>query len=396
MAAQTTLHRDGRAVRRAVLLDAGIAIVVLALTLTTSQSGSHRELDGLAVVLAGLASLPLAARRRAPLAVFAATAAANAALVALGYVDQTPGPVVALYFLATAEEKERGRPWLMEAIIAALFVLQVVAWSIVHVKGYSEVPPPLTGLVWIAAWVVGERARDRRERRAELERRATTAKREAERERRLAAAEERGRIARDLHDSAGHALNVILVQAGAARLLQERDPQRTRAALETIEAVARETAGEIDQLVRVLREDRPADEGHDGVEPPPGLASLEALAERRRASGLSVTTEAHGTSRPLSPAVDRAAYRILQEALTNAARHGGGSAAVAIRFGPQVLELTVTNPLSGSSSAAGGGHGIVGMRERAGLLGGSLDAGPVDGSFTVRARLPYGRASDER
>src|SRR5204863_286547 len=105
-----------------------------------------------------------------------------------------------------------------------------------------------------------------------------------------------------------------------------------------------------------------------------GASATDRTRLDRRASGLSVTTEAHGTSRPLSPAVDRAAYRILQEALTNAARHGGGSAAVAIRFGPQVLELTVTNPLSGSSSAAGGGHGIVGMRERAGLLGGSLDA----------------------
>jgi len=244
----------------------------------------------------------------------------------------------------------------------------------------------LGAAVWAAAWFGGDRARLRRERIAALEERAQRAEREAERERRLAAAEERTRIARDLHDSAGHAINVILVQAGAARLLQEQDLERSRRALETIEEVARETLGEIDQLVRALRENGPAEE----VEPPPGLAALETLAERYRASGLAVTVRVDGARRPLSPGVDQAAYRIVQEALTNAARHGRGSAGVAVDFGRAMLEVTVTNPTApGSIERNGGGQGIVGMRERAHLLGGSLAADARDGIFLVRASLPY-------
>jgi len=212
---------------------------------------------------------------------------------------------------------------------------------------------------------------------------------EAERERRLAAAEERTRIARDLHDSAGHAINVILVQAGAARLLSEKDPARARAALETIEEVARETVEDIDQLVRVLRDDDGYPEPAREVEPPLGLAALDTLAERHRETGLEVTVDVNGSRRALAPGVDQAAYRILQEALTNAARHGSRRAEVDVAFGSSALEITVTNPVPADSVAAEGGHGIVGMRERAALLGGNLQAGVVDGVFRVRARLPY-------
>ena len=266
-----------------------------------------------------------------------------------------------------------------------MFAIHIAAAGI----GHDELPvvPLLFGtVVWGGAWVLGDRVRQRRARLAELVERALRAERETERERRLATAEERTRIARDLHDSAGHAINVILVQAGAARLLQEQDPPRARAALETIEEVARETLGEIDQLVRVLREDGSSNGSE--VEPPPGLAALETLAERHRASGLAVVVQLDGSRRHLAPAVDRAAYRILQEALTNAARHGGGSAEVEVAFGPQALELTVTNP-SPPSAMQADGHGLVGMRERTELLGGSFDATAADGFFRIRALLPY-------
>ena len=222
---------------------------------------------------------------------------------------------------------------------------------------------------------------------AELVERVQRAERETERERRLAAAEERTRIARDLHDSAGHAINVILVQAGAARLLQEQDPTRARAALETIEEVARETLTEIDQLVRVLREDGSSNGSE--VEPPPGLAALETLAERHRTSGLAVVVQLDGSRRHLAPAVDRAAYRILQEALTNAARHGGGSADGRGRLRPDKrwssrsptrALATQLRPTATASSACASG------RE---LLGGSFEATAVDGLFRIRARLPY-------
>ena len=180
---------------------------------------------------------------------------------------------------------------------------------------------------------------------------------------------------------------MIAVQAGAARLWQEQDPARSRAALETIEAVARRTAAEIDQIVHSLREDAPPTT--DKVEPPAGLAALESLLAQHDAAGLAVTAAA-GERKPLPGPVDRAAYRILQEALTNCARHGARSARVELAFGHD-LELTVSNAVSDDvPGRANGGHGLVGMRERAALLGGDVQAGRDNGAFRVRARLPYG------
>jgi signal transduction histidine kinase len=377
---------------RELLIDGAIAVVVFGLSVAIlagdgrDSVGETRDLDALGVVLAALASLPLVARRRAPLGVFVLTAAASAALNALDYPPGPPlGPTVAVFFLALSPENVRGPRWLAGAVVATMLVVHAGAVGLAD----GELPTVslLFGtLVWGGAWVIGDRVRQRRERISELEERARRAEREAERERRLAAAEERTRIARDLHDSAGHAINVILVQAGAARLLASKDPERARAALETIEEVARETLGEIDQLVGALRED---DRPGGTVEPPLGLAAVETLADRHRSSGLAVDVRTRGSRRPLSPGVDQAAYRILQEALTNAARHGEGSADVDISFGPEALELQVWNPARNGGLAAVG-HGLVGMRERAALLGGSLDAGPSNEGFRVRARLPYG------
>jgi signal transduction histidine kinase len=371
------------------LLDAGIAGAVLGISLAAIGRGGfegERGLDPLGGVLAALTAAPLVARRLAPLPVFAVVTVATATLYGFRYGLGPPiGFAIALYTVAEQRDETHAR------LRTAALVGSVVVLLGPHLVRDGFAPELLLGaVVWAAAWFAGDRSRLRRERIAELEERAARAEREAERERRLAAAEERTRIARDLHDSAGHAINVILVQAGAARLLQERDPERARAALETVEEVARDTLGEIDQLVRALREDRPADE----VEPPPGLAALEGLAERYRASGLSLTVSVDGSRRALAPAVDQAAYRILQEALTNAAWHGRGSAEVAIEFAPSSLDIAVTNPTRpGQPARDGGGHGIVGMRERAHLLGGSLDARADNGSFEVRARLPYGGGS---
>jgi signal transduction histidine kinase len=379
------------------LTDAGIAAVVFAASLGLLAGGGAaasdeeiRSLDGLGVALAALASLPLLARRRAPLATFAFTAAASAVLNGLGYAPGPPlGPTVALYFLAVSPDKARARTRVIVATVAALFVVHVGAVGLAQ-EQFPTVPLLFGALVWGGAWVVGDRVRTRRLQIADLEERALRAEREAERERRLAAAEERTRIARDLHDSAGHAINVILVQAGAARLLSEKDPVRARAALETIEEVARETVHDLDQLVRVLRDDGGSAEAPSDVEPPPGLAALEALAERHRAAGLEVTVHVRGPRRALAPGADQAAYRILQEALTNAARHGGGGAEVEVAFEPRALEITVTNPAPLNSATPGSGHGIVGMRERTALLGGSLRARAADGVFSVEAHLPYG------
>lgn len=373
--------------RRQLVIDAVIAAAVFVFALGILSHGNidsgSRDLDALGVVLAALASLPLAARRIAPLAVLAIVTGATAALYGFGYGLGPPiGFAVALYSVAESRDETRSRTWIAAAVLSLAVLLGP------HVITGQFGPELLLGTaVWAAAWFAGDRARLRRERLGELEERALRAEREAERERRLAAAEERTRIARDLHDSAGHAINVILVQAGAARLLQDQDPERSREALETIEEVARDTLGEIDQLVRALREDGAAQD----VEPPPGLAALNTLAERYRASGLAVTVKIDGSRRALPPGVDQAAYRILQEALLNAARHGTGSAEVEIDFGPTMLEVNVTNPTPpGGLLRNGGGHGIVGMRERAQLLRGTLEAGAGNGRYHVHARLPYG------
>jgi signal transduction histidine kinase len=376
------------------LVDAAIAVGAFALTLALMAAGGAnsnadaRDLDALGVVLAAASTFPLVAWRRAPLAVFVATAAASALLNGVGYIGGPPfGPTAALFLLALAPGRNRARTWVPAATVGALFVVHVAA------VGYAEdafptVPLLFGVVVWGGAWVLGDRVRMRRERIAELEARAERAERDAERERRLAAAEERTRIARDLHDSAGHAINVILVQAGAARLLGARDPERSQAALETIEEVALETLGEIDRLVTALREDEGSAQANGNVEPPLGLAGLAMLVDRHRTAGLAVELAAHGPPRPLAPGVDQAAYRILQEALTNAARHGDGRAEVEVTYGDDSLALTVSNPTRHAHVESG--HGIVGMRERAALLGGTLDVSASNGTFRVHARLPYG------
>jgi signal transduction histidine kinase len=388
--------RQDPQVRRNLVIDSAIAVAVFAASVGMVAVGGSDVRDGgggigaAGVVLSALASLPLIARRRAPLAVFAATAIASAVLYGVEEPDGPPlGPTLALYWLAAGGEEPRARSRVTVAVVLALLALHVTAAGL----GRDAVPGVelLFGvLVWGGAWLAGERTRLRRERLAELEERAARAEREAERERRLATAEERARIARDLHDSAGHAINVILVHAGLGRLVTDRDPEQAREAFETIEAVARETVSDIDDLVRALRDEAP----NGGVEPPAGLAALDELIERHRAGGLTVTKTVTGDRRPLVPAVDRGAYRILQEALTNAARHGDGSARVEVAFGDSALDLRVINTLrtDGGDATADGGHGIIGMRERAVLLGGSVEVGGRDGQFRMQARLPLARS----
>jgi signal transduction histidine kinase len=385
MASQPATDSAPAPARKALLLDAGLAVVAFAAAVALLGAGEEEaggSIGALDLVIVALASLPLAAWRRAPLAVFVFTTAASSALLAVAEPAGPPvGPTIGVYLVGFSGDGSPSRTWFTLAVVAVMLAVHVVAGGIEGAEILFGIP------VWAGAWLAGDRTRLRRERMAELEERALRAEREAERERRLAAAEERGRIARDLHDSAGHAINVILVHAGMGRLQTERDPERAREAFATIEEVARETVGEIDQMVRVLREDASLD---GEVEPPAGLASLEGLVERHRVAGLDVTSSIHGSERPLPAAVDRGAYRIIQEALTNAARHGNGNARVQIAFGERELELFVENVLVPGRLAGseGGGHGLVGMRERAALLGGSLEAGAHEGRFEVRARLP--------
>jgi signal transduction histidine kinase len=382
------------------LLDGAIALAAFGATVSLlshglgSSGNVKHHLDVLGALLAAASSFPLLVWRRAPLSVFVLTTAASAASMARGYPGGPPvGPTIALYLLAASRDPMH--PWTRQIteIVVTMFCVHIVAFGLGHDQ-VPEVQIAFGALVWGLAWFAGERTRLRRQQLTELRERALRAEQEAVRERRLAVAEERARIARDLHDSAAHAINVIAVQAGAARLWQEQDPGRSRTALETIEDVAHRTVAEIDQIVHSLREEDLASEGP--VEPSPGLAAMKSLIAQHTSAGLPVTVATTGKPRPLGGAVDRAAYRILQEALTNCARHGHGEASVELAFGGEALELTIENAVRPNvpiQASVNGGHGLVGMCERAALLGGELEAGRRNGAFRVHARLPYGEAT---
>jgi signal transduction histidine kinase len=385
-----------------VIVDAALATAALVASLLlishggvpgwVAGVGDHREalsdladIDWLAAAAAFWASAPLMAWPRSPIGVFTLIGAATALLVGLGYALWIPvGASIALFLLAAS--RDDGGSWTRRTTVTVL----VVFGAYLGAAGLAEGGVPGAellhgGLAFAVAWFAGERTRLRREHIADLEERAGQAQRDAERERRLAVAEERARIARDLHDAAGHAINVITVRAGAART--RNDPERSQEALEMIEELARQTAAEIDATVGKLR-DRTAD---GAPRSPIGLASLDILIAGHTATGLDVSVTRRGTPRGLERTTDQAAYRILQESLTNAARHGTGRACIDLAFGDTALELTVSNPaLPRTASRTNGGHGLSVMGERASLLGGSVDAGCVNGDFRVRARLPYG------
>jgi signal transduction histidine kinase len=377
------------------LLDVAVAAAALLGTLALLRHGGivpsrpeRVELDLVGVLLGACSTVPLIAWRRSPLGVFTVTAAASALLAGLGYrIDLLLGPTAALYLLAASRTPRAPWTWRATVTVAGLLVAYLAAAAAAR-GTFPASELSHTGLAWAVAWFAGERTRLRREHLTELSERALRAERETERERLLAAAEERARIARDLHDSAGHAISTIAVRAGAARLRHHQDPERSLPALEAIEQLARQTAQEIDQIVGTLRQNGPAD---GPIEAPPGLVSLDTLIARHQAAGLQVTLATAGAPRRLGGAADQAAYRILQEALTNAARHGTGSARIELAFGDAAVELSVTNPVPARGSPRpGGGHGLVGMRERATLLGGTLDVERSNGTFRIRARIPEG------
>jgi signal transduction histidine kinase len=198
-----------------------------------------------------------------------------------------------------------------------------------------------------------------------------------------AVAQERLRIARELHDAVGHDVSLMIVQAQA--LGATAGDEAVRAATDAIADLGRHTMREMSRTLALLRND--AAEHH----PQPGLAVLDEVLEGARRAGVSVTMSTEGAPRPLASALDASAYRIVQEAVTNVVRHAGGApATVTLRFGASALELLIVDDGPGSRVPAAPGHGLIGMRERAALFGGTLHAGPRDGDgFEVRALLPY-------
>jgi signal transduction histidine kinase len=198
--------------------------------------------------------------------------------------------------------------------------------------------------------------------------------------------EERARIARELHDVIAHSVSVIVVQAGAAELLIEENPEQVRLALNSIRSTASDALGEMRRLLGILR----AAGDELSLAPQPSVAELEPLLAQARAAGLDVELRVEGTPRLLAPGIDLAAYRIVQEALTNTRKHARAShATVALRYSPAVLEIDVRDDGTQAAADSGAGHGLVGMRERVGLYNGALEVGTCDGGgFLVRAVLP--------
>jgi signal transduction histidine kinase len=347
-----------------------------------SNCAVPRHLDALAFVLLAIGPLALLARRRHPVAVLAVVFGATLLYVVIGY---PAGPIylsliVAFGTLVVAGHRTLG--WLSVLTGWALFL-----W-LPAVFGRGGTPTPLEALA-LAAWLLvllaaAEGLRSRRERAAETRRR-----REQEALRR--ADEERLRIARELHDVLAHNISLINVQSGVALHLLDEQPDRARSALSAINDASADALREMRDVLGVLRRvDEPLPRA-----PAAGLDQLGALVSRSAAAGLDVEVEIDGERRSLPPSVDLAAFRIIQESLTNVARHANAGVAT-VRLAYREHDLTVQVDDDGSRGAGGspaassnGGSGIRGMRERAMALGGDLEAGPrPGGGFRVRATLP--------
>jgi signal transduction histidine kinase len=237
------------------------------------------------------------------------------------------------------------------------------------------------------AWLAGSAMRERVVRADAAEERAELAEREREAEALRAVIEERTRIARELHDVVGHSVSVMTVQTSAVRRRLTPDQEQEREALLAVERTGREALAEMRRVVGALREPDEA----PALAPQPSLARVDKLVAQARETGLPVNLSIEGEPVPIPAGVDLAAYRVVQEGLTNTIRHAGARhASVHVRYGEGVVEVEVTDDGRGAADAtSNGGHGLIGMRERVSVYGGELEAGPRDGGgFRLRAKIP--------
>jgi signal transduction histidine kinase len=365
--------------KRPLLVDAALAVAFIAAAEAEAALGLATRDAWVHALLAPVFLAPLAFRRRLPLLAFGAAVAGLVVLDANAALSLFGAAIVGSYSVGSVVE---GRATYVAPATAGLLFAGMV------VDG-EAVPSDLIafGVFFVGPWWVGRIVRGRARQAAELVRLA-----ELERDRRseTAVAEERARIARELHDIVSHSISVVTIQAQAVRRRLGPEQQREIDDLRAVEATARQAMAEMRRLFGVLRaDDRPA-----SLSPQPGLDQLGRLVEGTRAAGLDVALAVEGDASPLPPGVDLAAYRIVQEALTNALRHGRGDRAeVCLRYEDASLEITVVD--DGRGGAPGrGGHGLVGMRERVALYGGTLDVGAREGGgFRVRALLPVREAT---
>ncbi len=378
-----------RAVRQHPQADIAVAAILFVVTLvTTAAPASRVRLSALALAFAGIACGALVLRHRWPFPVLMASAAA-----AEGYLALFPrhegalilaAPLLALY--TVADTSSRRRALVIGALaIGALAGMHVLAKPASWI-GVDNLALAAFGGLAVAA---GDASRTRRAYTAEVEQRARRAELGREQEAWRRVTEERLRIARDLHDVLGHQLALINVQAGVADHLLDERPDQTRQALAHIRHASKAALEELRDTIGLLRE---PGEPHAPTEPTASLSGLAELVASFRRSGLRVEAEVEGPVRPLAPAADLTAYRVVQESLTNVCKHAGG-AAVTLRltYRPDALRVVVDNqPAVGAPQPIeGAGHGITGMRERVAAVGGALRAGPrPGGGFRVEATLP--------
>jgi signal transduction histidine kinase len=360
--------------------------ITLAEVLLTDEITAPR---GLVVLAAVLLTVPLVWRRRAPLAVL------TLALVVVGVFDTisnfadaagSPFAGVLLAVYSGAAYARSRRELHAGAAAMLVFLLALIVSSPTPVGDFFFIGGIMFG-VWGAAVVV----RSRQELATALAARTVELEHEREEKARLAVAEERARIARELHDVVAHHVSVMVVQAGAERREVATERPQTAEVLETIEHTGRVALAETRRLLGMLR--RSDDEL--ALAPQPSLDGLETLVAQVQEAGLPVELRVEGERRPLPPGVDLSAYRIVQEALTNALKHAGPARArIVVRYGREQVEVEVADDGAGAAEPAvangnGQGHGLVGMRERVALVGGDLSAGRrLAGGYAVRARLP--------
>jgi signal transduction histidine kinase len=350
---------------------------------------------GPALLATMLTFLPLGLRRRHPVAVLAVVAGASLVLE-LGLGDPANGKqysfevflawLLAAYSAGAYTDGRRHRLAAMVGLAAA--AVWVIGSYAAGANDQNTVPSVFFAAV---AWAAGRAMRRRQQLVELLDERARQLEHEREERIRATVADERARIARELHDVVAHSVSVMVVQAQAGpRLVGEHE--RAVAAFDAIAASGREALGELRRLLGILRT---ADEAL-AIGPQPGLGSLAALVDQLGEAGLAVDLRIEGEQIALAPGVDLAAYRIVQEALTNTLRHAGPAhAGVVVRYGPAAVEFEIVDDGAGVAGARNGsGHGLVGMRERTALYGGRLEAGPrPDGGFAVRASLPLAGAT---
>jgi signal transduction histidine kinase len=334
-----------------------------------------------------LVVLPLLGHRRFP---FAAPVALWLLAAAISFVDGrlivfTTGVyvagLVASYLLGNLPDSAQAR-------IGLAVVLGGAAVVVYNDPNHSPGVLIFTPILFAIAWLAGYGLRQRAEQAEAAEERAANAERERESVARIAVAEERARIARELHDVVAHAVSVMVLQVGAVRHDLPDMLEEDREALERVEQAGRTALSEMRRLLGAMRRDG---DGAD-LAPQPGLDSLPALVEEVGRAGLPVRLEIDGDSFPLPRAIDLSAYRIVQEGLTNALKHARATHAdVTIHYGHDELRIEIRDDGLGGSASDGLGHGLVGVRERAKIYGGEMTAGTApEGGFVLSAQLPLG------